>query len=61
MFRELCRWEVDPFVDPSWSSKYLHYYYLPPTLKVGNADHMIQRNISHRPAVCQTEELKVFQ
>jgi len=61
MFRELCGWEVDSFVDLSWSSEYLHYYYLRPNLKVGNTDHMIQCNSSHRPAACQTEELKVFQ
>jgi len=41
MFRELCRWEVDFFVDLSWSSRYLHYYYLLPNLKAGNTDHMI--------------------
>jgi len=61
MLRELCRWEVDPFVDLSLACKYLQYNYLHPNLKVGNTDHMIQCNSSHRPAACQTEELKVFE
>jgi hypothetical protein len=60
MLRELCRWEVDSFVELSWSSKYRHYYHLHPNMKVGNTDHMTQCNSSHRLAACQTDELKVF-